>query len=672
MQEVTRPLLEQFIGINNMNPTVQQLNARNAAVGAPITPNGVYNPTPTAIPAPGILSTTFPRTPQGTTTTPVVTSKAADTHVDNLANTVTQSNNDIQKAQAANAAAAAAKTAAAQVKADADKAASETGSSSEDQTAAILKALTDSESTVSKPDATQQNILDTDAEQNKIDEQNLAIVGDAVDSMNAGTYPLTSNEQASVNNIATSFQTAYKAASDLNSNKVAGQNVINAKYGLQMYSPTEALSRIADIVKEGNAKVEEINTKLLDAQSKLTQAFHDSDFKTATSLYNKISDTIKQRTQEITDINKSVADATKEMHQNAKDNTDLGLKAIMDDHTISYQDKAQAISQANLDEKVKHDRAMELVKKQADSGGGGGIGSTPSVSMTPEDKPNVQDQQTFLSSLPGGPTGTIGTLVKGLADYSINPSAFSTSAKQSQGGLTQSQAVALAKQYDPTYSESQYATRQAYVKNVQSGQIYQGIIAANKSINHLLSFVDTMKKLPNGISSTANALDNKLTLNQGVRQNIATAKTEGVGVGDELAKFFKGTGTSDVASVDEWRKQLSTNASPADVKGLTQGAINLLAGQLGVLQQQYQQTMGKAPGNTFLQPQTIQKLAQLKNEGYQVDIPGINYTNKDAYFKFGGGTPEALSQAYTSLKNANDPANPPTPENVLELAQLNQ
>jgi hypothetical protein len=293
----------------------------------------------------------------------------------------------------------------------------------------------------------------------------------------------------------------------------------------------------------------------------------------------------------------------------------------------------------------------------------------PAVSMTSTGKPSPVEQAKFLAGLPQ----SVATIVKGLASYDLNPSSYSTSKKQSQGGLTQGDLVSLAKQYDPSYSEAQYATRQAYIKNVQQGTIYQGIIAANKSVNHLVAFNDSVSKIGNsGMLSTLNQWGNAIEspFSPGLQQNIATAKTEATGLKDELAKYFKGTGTTDVTSIENWSKQLDPNATPGTQKGVVQGAITLMAGQLDVLNQQYQQTMGKAPGNIFLQPATIQKLSTLKNQGFQVDIPGVNYTDKDAYYKYGGGTPEKLIAAHDYLVQLNDPNNPPTPENALELAQL--
>jgi hypothetical protein len=296
----------------------------------------------------------------------------------------------------------------------------------------------------------------------------------------------------------------------------------------------------------------------------------------------------------------------------------------------------------------------------------------PGVTMTSSGTPNKTEQAAFLA----GFTPLVQTKIKGLAEYDLNPASFSTSAKQSQGGLTQGDLVALAKQYDPSYDESQYANRQAYKKGLLStgpSTVGGAINSANKAINHLSAFVGDVGAAGNTASTSMNwALNNTVgQLIPGLRQDLGSAKTEGLGVADELAKFFKGSGSTDVQSIEDWKNRLSVNAAPSDVKGLVQGALTLLSGQLETLSEQYTRTMGKAPENNFIGPSAMKNLSNLKNQGYVVNVPGVYYTDKDAYLK-NGGTTDALSRARDLLVSVNDPNNPATPENILQLAQITQ
>jgi hypothetical protein len=577
------------------------------------------------------LSTTFPKLPTGNMTSPIVTSKKADEHILNIGDIISKANIDIANATASLKQAQQAKSEADKVQKQQDIE-NKQNQTPEQSTVSILNALTGAQNTEAKPDATQQNVLDTNAEQNKIDEKNLSTVSNAIDSMNAGTYPLTPIEKASVDNIATVYKTAYASAQELASNQLGGQMVQNAKYGLQMYSPQEALSRIANITREGGAKIGELNTKLLDAQSKLTQAFQDSDFKTATSLYNKISDTIKARTTEINDINKSIADITKEMHQNAKDNARLQLDALIHDDTVSYQEKQQAIAQSTLDERTRHDKATEAAQKQIDTV----ITSPTNVNMNGDGTVNPADQQAFLNNLPGGANGELGNLVKKIADYTINPSSLPTRQYKGVGGLTQAQVVSLASQYDPTYDSKQYATRQALIKNFSSGIYSQNINSLNTAISHMSSLADASKSLGNSSFTPFNAGINaiKSTFGSGTP---GKAQLDISAVTNEIATALRKSGVTDTDIKN--LGILNKNSAPDQVNKYIEGATELLSGRLQNLQDTYTLGMGKSPVKGFLNPSASEALIKLKNSGLNINVPQLDNTAIGKVAAFGDANP---------------------------------
>jgi hypothetical protein len=154
------------------------------------------------------------------------------------------------------------------------------------------------------------------------------------------------------------------------------------------------------------------------------------------------------------------------------------------------------------------------------------------------------------------------------------------------------------------------------------------------------------------------------TLNlQGISQK---ADTEKIGLTDEMAKFFKGTGSTDVGSIDSWGKTLDPNITPGGQKGMIQGTLDLFSGQLQTFIQQYTNVMGKSPDlGTILQPQAVQTLSQFKNAGYKVDLPGVYYTDKSAW-QANGGSQEQWNGAVDALTKAGLPV---TDENILQAAQ---
>lgn len=485
-----------------------------------------------------------------------------------------------------------------------------------------------------------------------------------------GSIPLTPGEQAQVEGLKQQYQQLIDAQKLTNTNASGIANIRGYQTGAAQYDPTFQVKTIGSIVTAGAQKVATLNTQMASAVAALTQSFKTNDMAAIKSAYDEYKDYEKQKSDSLQKTIDDTTAAIKTAFDQAEEKKKDDLAALVHSDTVSYQDKQLAIDAAQLDETTRHNMATELIQNQANGGGSTG-GTMPAVPMNANGTVNTQAQATFLQGLPTD----LAALVKGIANYDINPSSIATKNYKGVGGLNQSQVLSLVAQYDPSFSQSDYAVRQAYKKSLASntsGSVGGAINSANKATNHLTAFVDDMSKLGNSWSSTenafANATVNKLT--SGTRQALKAATTEGIGVADELAKFFKGSGSTDIQSITDWKNQLSVNASPADVQGLVQGAITLLVGQLETLSEQYKSTMGKAPDNNLLGPSALGNLQNLKNQGYTVDIPGVNYTNKDSYLKYGGGTPDQLISAHDYLVNLNDPANPPTPENALELAQL--
>jgi hypothetical protein len=134
-----------------------------------------------------------------------------------------------------------------------------------------------------------------------------------------------------------------------------------------------------------------------------------------------------------------------------------------------------------------------------------------------------------------------------------------------------------------------------------------------------------------------------------------------------MTKFFKGTGSTDVESIRSWGQSLNPNAPVGTISGNIQGGLTLFSGQFNTFLNQYRDVMGKdADISQILQPQTVQTLSAFKNAGYKVDVPGVYYTDKDAYLANGGST-DALNGAYKTLQSNGIPT---TPENVLQAAQI--
>lgn len=472
-----------------------------------------------------------------------------------------------------------------------------------------------------------------------------------------GTYPLTPTQQAQVDGLKAQFQELLKQQEIANKNFTGGTTVAQNLYGIG--NTIMGIGAIKDSVVQGVAKIADLQVKMTSAVAQMTDAFQSENMSNLKSSYDAYHAASKE-------LQTAIDKAHDDMVAAAKDARDYNL------NLAKFQEQTQndAFSQDLETKKFTETQKMNAfdkmykmedlaLKRRANDIMAGNI-DVPVIPVAANGKPDPDAQAKFLATLPPGTAA----MVKSLANYTTDPKNLSLKGNARTAMLT------LTHQYDPGYDESQYPARAAYAKKFTSGQISDALAAANKSINHLTSFANDVSGLGNGFSTTLNTVLNPLVINSGFRETKKQAQTEANGLKDELAKFFKGTGTTDVKSIEDWSDALSTNLSPAELRGTVQGAITLLSGQLHTVEQQYVDTMGHPPTNPLIQPDTAAKLSTLKNQGYQVDIPGVLYTDVNAYKKYDTSAQSNMTEAISRLQAINMPI---TPENILQMAQsLNQ
>lgn len=240
-------------------------------------------------------------------------------------------------------------------------------------------------------------------------------------------------------------------------------------------------------------------------------------------------------------------------------------------------------------------------------------------------------------------------------------------------------------QVDPTladgsggFDSTKYAARLTMQKGLASSgpsSLGGAMKVANTVVAHLKSFLDTSSKLTkNSNFSPINSLETEVAGdvmavfgNDSMQSNSAQATTISKGLTDEMTKFFKGTGSTDVASIASWGNGLNPNAAMGTLKGNIQGGLTLFSGQFNTFLQQYKDTMGKdADISRILQPETVGTLSAFKNEGYKIDVPGIYYTDKSAW-QSNGGNQDQWNSAVDALTQQGIPL---TQENILQAAQV--
>lgn len=327
---------------------------------------------PTAMPTattPPATTASFPQTPSGTMKAPaVITSDAATEHFTSIQNALKQAQADIGQMRAYNTAkttqvAPKENTPAPQPPTTGGEAPAPGGSAVDQEIENILNGLS-GDDTTKKPDDQQTKIQQDDQSANDQDTASLSALNDTIDQLSTGTYPLSPAEQAQVDNVKVQYAGALKAAEDYKAAKALGATAAVAASGIEMYSPDEALGEIASAVKQGQQKVDTINSKIIDTQVKITNAIESNNYKAATALSKELNANIKARTDEISNINKTLAGQTDKLRTNALNVAKLQISTILSSDKLDITQKQNAVNQAlkqgTLDEKTRHDVQTEL------------------------------------------------------------------------------------------------------------------------------------------------------------------------------------------------------------------------------------------------------------------------------------------------------------------------
>jgi hypothetical protein len=501
------------------------------------------------------------------------------------------------------------------------------------------------------------------------------------DSLNKalnGTYPLTADQQAQIDGIKATFASLIEQQKTANANFTGATTTAENLYG--MGNSLAGLGEIKGTVDAGLAKVADLNNKLASTVAQMTSAFKTDNLNMLKTAYDEYTGLVKSRQDEFDKLTAAATAAAKDARDFAETQKMDALTKMMNDHTISYQDKQQALAESQFSEEQKQHiidnqykdlqykldvRKQSFLEKQATSGPGFGS-DLPAVTTSPDGKIDPVSQQKLLDSLPGGPNGDLAVQVKGLADYSLNPTDFTVRTLKGGTQMTRDQMVALAKRYDPSYDEKLYAPRQALIKNFTSGVYSQKINALNTATGHIATLTNDVNKLGNTNFGPGNIVKNAVLPLVGFGPT-AGAKLSISGVTGELANAFKASGATDheIKSLSV----INANSTPADIQAYVTSATELMASKISEIENTYSAGMGKAPTSSFLSSDAIEKLSDLKNKGYTIDIPNIHYTDKDAYMK---DDPSAAANMQTAIQQLQAAGLPLTPENILQLAQSQQ
>lgn len=227
------------------------------------------------------------------------------------------------------------------------------------------------------------------------------------------------------------------------------------------------------------------------------------------------------------------------------------------------------------------------------------------IDTSPDNAPVLAPGQVdadYLSKLPADTQ----SLVKGLTDYTLDLSKVS-----SIRGDARQKLAAMAKRYDPSFDMSQFPARAAMRKSMTSGNYSQAINSSNLVIQHLHKLSEIAKTMDNGNYPLLNWGKNIASQQTG-DDEITNFKTTAEAAAAELAKVFKGTGTSSLTEIEDWKKNLDPNASPKQIQtSIKTLVVDLLGSRLDTIRQQYSSAMGKPADFSILTDKSKKILSDL-------------------------------------------------------------
>ena len=413
-----------------------------------------------------------------------------------------------------------------------------------------------------------------------------------IQSLSAGSIPLTAAQQSLVDATNNAFQqmttNANLKAAALSSETGGVSDKVNAMGGQLIQIATDQAAAIAKM--EVGFQTENYNEK----------------YQTVTAAYAAFKDAETAKMTALTDIHNAVMTEYQNAVQAAQAQQTFNQTVYKDAASLAqsnteFRDKLDSMG-TKIGTEVYDKTTGKLLATHYDSGQTNpqtGV-TTPLVTTDPNTGTvDPSAQAAYLATIPQ----QYQALVQGIANGKIEP----PSARTAQGAKI----LAMVAQYDPTLSDgsggfdaTKYQARltmQKSLANYTAGSYGSALISANKVISHLGSFLNSAASLPGGVVNPFNS--NKgmsevlggigaLFGQTGIQSSQAEAEQEARGLTDEMTKFFKGTGGTDVESLKSWGESLNPNASPGTQHGVVQGTLSLFSGQLDSFIQQYTNVMG--------------------------------------------------------------------------------
>ena len=229
-----------------------------------------------------------------------------------------------------------------------------------------------------------------------------------------------------------------------------------------------------------------------------------------------------------------------------------------------------------------------------------------------------QRNEALLASLQPGEQ----SLVRNLANYQA---VLPTGSAQREPTIRR--ALNLASLYDPTFNAANYDARRKMLTDYTTpgGAAGKSIAAMGTVSDHLERWEQNAKALANygGWLTPLNAPKNWLAEMKG-DPRVKPVLADQEAVGNELMRAWRQVGAGSEKDIENWKRVLGPNSSPAEQAAVVKEMYGLINGKLKQLKEQFETGMGRPWDFHMLNPEVKKRMA-----AHGVDVsdlePGATY-----------------------------------------------
>jgi len=197
---------------------------------------------------------------------------------------------------------------------------------------------------------------------------------DQITGIMAGSMPLSEDEQATVNMIASKYDSLAQSQALANENYTAATTQAGISSGRNRYAPEIELGNIKKSIDQGIAKISEINQQAVSAVLEAKMAFKKQNYQMATDSYDRLSSLLDKRSTQIENLMSQAQDHEDkirtynlEVSKFKEDQRQNDFRNTIDSDKFTWQQKQDTFLQIMESDKFSWQKKQDDIKNMLDS-----------------------------------------------------------------------------------------------------------------------------------------------------------------------------------------------------------------------------------------------------------------------------------------------------------------